>query len=123
MAASYEHKLKGHEGELKNDLVLLGESPTAEKWGIEHPGIGFHDYCTRLLGRRPDYVTKFAQADAAKLAHYIVADLLGVLEAQRQEIARLQGELAETHKIHSLEQRRIKDSSFKLMQALSEAKV
>jgi uncharacterized small protein (DUF1192 family) len=121
MPQSYENRFKGHEDEIRNDLALLGESPTAEHWGATS-GLAFHEYATKILGRPPEFSTKFALSDMAQLAHYLVTDLLARLQAQDAEIIRLRQELAKEHDQQLLNQRRLKMSGVDLMRFLDQAK-
>ena len=122
MSQSYKNRFKGHEEEIRNDLALLGESPTAEKWGAVPSG-AFHEYATKILGHPPQYATRFAHSDLGQLAHYIVVDLLATLQSQKEEIARLQSELAQTHEQIKNEHHRVKMSGVELMKFLGKAKV
>ncbi len=118
MAQSYRKRFAGQEEAIRNDLALLGESPAADRWGAVS-GEAWHKYACKLLGRPPEYATKFAHADLGQLAHYIVADLLATLQAQREEIAGLRAQLAEVNQAHALEIKRVKMSSVELMRALA----
>jgi hypothetical protein len=122
MPKSYDRRYTDREKEeIKDDLVLVGEGPTATKWGI-NPGIAYHDFATRLLGRPPEYATKFAHSDPAQLADYIVAALFHRLEAQRDEITRLTAEKAELIRVYESEQKRIKMSGRDIMHFLDAVK-
>jgi hypothetical protein len=122
MAQSYRNRFKGHEKEIRDDLALLGESPTAEKWGAITFG-AFHEYATELLGRPPEYVTKFAHSDAFQMAHYLVADILARLKEKDERIEQLTREIAALHDQHLLEQKRVKMSGVEMMKYLHQVKV
>lgn len=82
------NKYKGHEGEIKTDLLLYGESPTAEKWG-QKPTLAWHEYCKNIMGDEPfsyvtEVITKSDDAIIKDVAIEIINQILRVAAENQQ---------------------------------------
>lgn len=108
-------KFKEHQNQIKNDILLLGESPAAEKWG-QKATLAWHEYCTELCGDQPfHYVTEALTKSNDDLLKDVALEIINQVLHLSLENKKLKEILSEQERGYEIRDQQRKLQTIKLL--------